>query len=173
MKKLLFSLLLCPLLLTAQNLLPRFENDTLYTSSGYKIYKGKTLQFGNGTGDNGNFRFIDIRDGQTSYGLANRSFVVKKLKYFNYSVWRISSIVLTGAFIFKDGSKNFMEIMLIFDKAIENELELPSELIVPAEFRNKQILSIAWEIRRLYELYKKGDISKENFELQKKKLLEQ
>ena len=63
--------------------------------------------------------------------------------------------------------------MLIFDKAIENELELPSELIVPAEFRNKQILSIAWEIRRLYELYKKGDISKENFELQKKKLLEQ
>ena len=52
MKKLLMILLLCPLLLTAQNILPRFENDTLYTSSGYKIYKGLTLQFGNGTGEN-------------------------------------------------------------------------------------------------------------------------
>ena len=43
MKKLFFILLLCPLLSTAQNVLPRFLNDTLYTSSGYTIYKGREL----------------------------------------------------------------------------------------------------------------------------------
>jgi hypothetical protein len=173
MKELIFAMLICPLISNAQKPVPRFENDTLYTSSGYKIYKDLTLQFGNGTGDNGNFRYIDVKSGKFSYRLANRSFIVKKLRQFENSVFRIGRIELVGSFIFKDGTKTYMEIMLIFDKAIENELELPGELIVPAEFRNKQILSIAWEIRRLYELYKKGDISKAGFESQKKKLLEQ
>jgi hypothetical protein len=173
MIKALFIFLLFPFLSPAQNILPRFENDTLYTSSGFKIYKGLTLQFGNGTGDNGNFRFIDVKTGKFSYRLANRSFIVKKLRQFENSVFGIGRIELVGTFIFKDGTKNYMELLLIFDKAIGNSLDLPGELIVPDEFRNKQNLSIAWEIRRLYELYKKGDISKEEFEWQKKKLLEQ
>ena len=57
MNKLLFILLLCPLISSAQKFLPRFENDTLYTSSGYTIYKGQILHLANGTAAAGYFKF--------------------------------------------------------------------------------------------------------------------
>jgi hypothetical protein len=68
MKQLLLLLLLCilllgPLYLTAQTNLPRFENDTLYTTSGYNIYKGQVLHLANGTSDAGYFRFIKFHPG--------------------------------------------------------------------------------------------------------------
>jgi len=46
-------------------------------------------------------------------------------------------------------------------------------LIVPDEFRNKQNGSIADEIGKLNKLYKEGTLTKEEFEAQKKKLLDQ
>ena len=58
MKKLLFTLMLCPLLSTAQNNLPGFLNDTLTTSGGYKIYKGQILHFATGTSAAGYFNYI-------------------------------------------------------------------------------------------------------------------
>ncbi|MBK7434777.1 MAG: hypothetical protein IPI66_13370 [Chitinophagaceae bacterium] len=48
MKRILIIFLLCPLISLAQNSLPRFEQDTLYTTSGYNIYKGSVLQLGTG-----------------------------------------------------------------------------------------------------------------------------
>jgi len=47
-----------PLILQAQQTVPRFEKDTLYTSSGYKIYKGQILRLASGTAENQKFRFI-------------------------------------------------------------------------------------------------------------------
>ncbi len=55
MLKILLALIFSTKVLHAQKL-PRFENDTLYTSCGYKIYKGKKLSFAEGTGKDGNFR---------------------------------------------------------------------------------------------------------------------
>ncbi|HNA02194.1 MAG TPA: hypothetical protein PLN49_15085, partial [Ferruginibacter sp.] len=58
MIRFLFLFLICPLMTNAQVSQPRFENDTLYTSSGYTIYKGRVLQLANGTSDAGYFRFV-------------------------------------------------------------------------------------------------------------------
>jgi Short C-terminal domain len=172
MKKLLFSFLLCPLLSTAQKILPRFENDTLYTSSGYKIYKGQTLQFGKGSGRNGKYRFINIKNGARAKSLANNTMVIKQLKNYGISVFYNGYIEITGVLTFKDGSKGYLDIHMAFDRAIENSLKLPSELIVPDEFRNKPRGNISDEIIKLYKLYKEGDLTEEEYEEQKKKILE-
>jgi hypothetical protein len=172
MKQLLAALLFCPLLSVAQQQLPRFENDTLYTSSGYKIYKGITLHFGKPTGNRGNFRYINIKSETKIASLINNSIVVKKMKNFGISVLGNGYIEIYGNVIFKDGSKGYVDIHMAFDRAIENSLDLPSELIVPDEYRNRPTASIADEIKKLNELYTDGIITKEQFEEQKKKLLE-
>jgi hypothetical protein len=181
--KLLFAILFCPLFAFAQNTLPRFENDTLYTSSGYKIYKGQTLQFGKGTGRNGAFRFIFIENSVAANSLKNASIVVKELKNFEvasfangYELTEISTygnwyIGITGTINFKDGSTGYIDIKMDFDHAIENSPELPSELMVSREFRKNEKTSVSKELWKLYIVYKNGAVNKEEFEAQKKKLL--
>jgi hypothetical protein len=172
MKKLLTLLLCIPLFATAQKSESRYENDTLYTTSGFKIYKGQTLHFGKGTRPDGKFRFINIKSDLSSYSLANNSIVVKKLKNYGISVLGNGYIEIVGTITFKDGSKGYIDIHMAFDRAIENSLNLPSELLVPDEFRNKKRLSVADEIIKLNKLYEDGILSKEEFETQKKKLLD-
>ena len=58
MKKILFTLLLCPFIAVAQENKPRFENDTLYTLSSYKIYIGKTIEFAIGLERYNRFKFV-------------------------------------------------------------------------------------------------------------------
>ncbi len=172
MKKLISLLLFIPLLATAQKSESKFENDTLYTTSGFKIYKGQTLHFGKGTRADGKFRFINIKSDLSSYSLVNNSIVVKKLKNYGISVLGNGYIEIVGNITFKDGSKGYIDIHMAFDRAIENSLNLPSELLVPDEFRNKKRLSVADEIIKLNKLYEDGILSKEEFEAQKKKLLD-
>ena len=79
MKKLLFVLLLSPLFSNAQNNQPRFENDTLTTSGGYKIYKGQTLQLANGTSAAGYFSFIKFHPNlakNNTYSLQNSTIFI-------------------------------------------------------------------------------------------------
>ncbi|MEQ1530668.1 MAG: heme-binding protein [Methylococcales bacterium] len=63
MKKLFFIFFFCPLISTAQKPGSRFENDTLYTTSGYKISKGQIIQLASGTAENSKFRFIKYNGG--------------------------------------------------------------------------------------------------------------
>ena len=60
-------------MLAAQDPKPSYNNDTLYTTCGYKIYKGQTLQFEKGTGKKGQFRFINITNGIAAVSLKNNS----------------------------------------------------------------------------------------------------
>ena len=80
MRKLLLILLLNPILLVAQDPKPSYKNDTLYTTCGYKIYKGQTLHFAKGTGKKGQFRFIAIKNGISAASLINKSIVVKRIE---------------------------------------------------------------------------------------------
>jgi hypothetical protein len=199
MKKLLLILLLCPLLSSAQ---PRFENDTLYTSGGYKIYKGQTLHLANGTSDAGYFRFIKFHSSMSrndSYILQNSSFLVSKLKGSNNSIENNQSIRLSGIVTYNNNTKAEVELVLDFEKAIESVNGLAPELTVPEEFRNKRVqtaavetkkqivadepkkqdapadikkLLVADEIKKLFDLYKAGALTKEEYEAQKKKLLD-
>lgn len=45
----------------------KFENDTLYTESGFKVFKGQKLNIGVGSTDDGDFKFIRAN----STGLGN------------------------------------------------------------------------------------------------------
>jgi hypothetical protein len=172
MKIILSVLLLYPLYACTQNTAPRFENDTLYTSSGYKIYKGQTIQFGKPTGNNGKFRYVNIKNGTTSAYLTNNTIVIKKMKNFGISALGNGYIEIFGGILYKDGTKGLVDLHIAFDRAIENSLNLPSELIVPDEYRNRSTASVADEINKLNKLYNDRIITKEEFEAQKKKLME-
>ena len=173
MKKVLLILLFFPLILPAQEPKPSFKNDTLYATCGFKIYKGLVLQFGKGTEKKGTFRFIKIKNGVFYHSLVQNSIMVKEVKNFGITEPGTGTIEITGTIIFKDSSKGTVEIELSFDKAIENSPVLPTELIVPAEFRNSSRVRLSNELNRLFNLYKDGVITKADYEEQKKKLLEQ
>lgn len=195
MKKILFFVLLCPLFTSAQNTLPRFQHDTLYTSGGYKIYKGQVLHLANGTSEAGYFKYIKFRMYRTdTYNLQNSSIEVDKLKRFKNSGQDDYSIMVFGKVSYKAGKQEDIEIVLYFDDAINAD-----ELTVPAEFKKQIVkipateikekakpvetkaqepsgdlknLMVADEIKKLYDLYKQGALTKEEYESQKKKLLE-
>ena len=199
MKKLLFALILFPLFAKAQNL-PRLENDTLYTSSGFNIYNGSVLQLANGTSAAGYFRFIKFKAFRTdTYNLQNSSLQVSKLKGLKSSGDDDYSIRITGTVTLPDGKQEEVELVVNFDKAIESPDKLPDEIKVPEEYKKqrKEIVAeepkiktkpvdnvkqkapddiknllIADEIKKLFDLYKAGALTKDEYEAQKKKLLD-
>lgn len=173
MIKVLFTLLLSPLLAAAQDPKPIYKNDTLYTTCEYKIYKGQTLHFAKGTGRKGQFRYITVKNGFAPTSLVNNSIVIKELK--NIVLWPLDAgyVDIVGSITFKDGSKGIIEIQMAFDKAIENDPGLPSELSVPPEFRNSSRVILHQNLNKLFKLYASGSISKTEYESQKNKLLEQ
>ena len=202
MKKLFFILLLCPLLSTAQNVLPRFLNDTLYTSSGYTIYKGQILHLANGTSAAGYFKFIKFHSSMAknnTYTLQNSTILVNKLKNYKNSGGDENSIRILGSVTYSDGKKEEADMIMDFDKAIESINGQPAELTVPETFKTRRTetvpvemkkqttaeetkkqttvddikkLMVADEIKKLFDLYKAGALTKQEYEAQKKKLLE-
>lgn len=202
MRILLFTLLLCPLSSKAQNNLPVFLNDTLTTSGGYKIYKGQTLQFATGTSAAGYFNFIKFHQSMAknnTYTLQDGSMLIKNIKGYKYSGPDNNSIRLAGTLTYKDGRKEETDILLNFERATEDYDGQPSELNIPEQFKRKpgqatvkaetkqpaaveikkqtapddlRKLLVADEIKKLFDLYKAGALTKEEYEAQKKKLLE-
>lgn len=173
MKKILFVLLLLPLLSTAQEPEPRFEDDTLYTSGGYKIFSGQTLEFGKGLERDNRFRYVTIKNGFLSKTLCNSWVIVKSIKNVSTSVLENGYIDLTGYIILKEGKRELIVLHMSFDKAIENSPDLPTELIVPAEYRNKFKRNIKKELVTAQNLYEDNVISKLEYATLKQKLLKQ
>lgn len=176
MKKFALIFLLCPLFASAQEILPRFVNDTLYTSSGYKIYKGHVLQLATGTAEDGKkFQFIKLDNGGIhlpSGTYKNTSITVKKLHDYKITGLGNRYIGIKGTLTYKDGSKTGIGIDINFDRAINNYDGLPGEIIVPEEFRNKKPTGVTSEIERLFTLYKEGALTREEYEALKKKVIE-
>lgn len=204
---------LFPMTVSAQYAQPRFENDTLYTSGGYKIYKGQVLHFAAGTSDGGYFRFVKFHSNMfrnDTYTLQHGTMVVNKLR--NFKGGDDANIRITGNAVFQNNSKAEVDIILNFEKAIQGTDGLAPELTVPEEFRAKRMqtalpqpapkpvaaelkkedgpivaaepkkqpvpddlkkLLVADEIKKLFDLYKAGALTKEEYEARKKKLLEQ
>jgi Short C-terminal domain len=202
MKQLLFVLLLTPLLSAAQNNLPRFENDTLTTSGGYKIYKGQTLRLASGTSEAGYFTYIKFHQSlakNNTYSLQNSSIVVTKLKNYKYSGPDNNSIRITGLLTYKDGKQEETDIVMNFERATQDYDGKPAELNVPEALKRRpaeivreevkkqpaaveqknqaapadlQKLLVADEIKKLFDLYKAGALTQAEYEAQKKKLLD-
>lgn len=116
----------------AQNkLIPRFENDTVYTSYGFKIYKGQKLHFAKGTGKNGLFRYVRLAAGCEQDVLTDNTITVKSLKRFNISYLGTAYIFVSGNIVFKDGDKGEVRLNLAFDLAIQSFPGLLPEMIIP------------------------------------------
>jgi hypothetical protein len=174
MKKILFTLLLSPLLSIAQEPMPRFENDTLYTLSGYKIFRGQTIEFAKGLERYDRFKFVSVKNGILSTSLTDCQVIVKEFRKF----W-ISQNLNNGYIIFdgylkrKDGTTEYIVLQMAFDRAIENSPVLPSEIKLPDEFRNKYKRDIKREKKFLYNLYQDKVIDKSAYREMKKKLDEE
>ncbi len=191
-------MLFCPLLSAAQKTLPRFENDTLYTSGGYTIYKGQLLHLAQGTSAAGYFKYIKFHysmNRNDTYSLQGSSLIVNKLKNYKNSGTDDNSIRILGTLIYKDGKKEEADMIFNFEKAITNFDGQPGELTVPEAFKTRRIetgetemkkqivpdkqtptdqnknLLVADEIKKLFDLYKAGALTKEEYETQKKILL--
>ncbi|MFZ1785470.1 MAG: SHOCT domain-containing protein [Ferruginibacter sp.] len=171
MKSSLFLFLLLPFSSTAQHGLPRLENDTVYSTSGFKIYKGMTLYFNKGSGRHGKYKHINIKSKGSYTSLAGSSMLVTEMKNFGISIFYNGYIELIGAITYKDGSQGYLDIHMSFDRAIENNPKLISELQVPDEYRNKARGNISDAIIKLYKLYRDGDLTEEEYEDQKQKIL--
>ena len=187
---------------SAQNNLPRFENDTLTTTGEYKIYKGQTLQFATGTSAAGYFNFIKFHQSMAknnTYTLQNGTMLVKSLKAYKYSNADNNSIRIAGTITYKDGKKEEADILLNFERATQDYDGQASELNIAEAFKRKATetvreeikkqpaavaepkkqtapddlrkILVADEIKKLFDLYKAGALTKEEFEAQKKKLL--
>lgn len=154
--------------------LPRVENDTLYTTSGYKIGEGQEVTIGRGSTPEGEYIYIKQRGTTLGYKLGpfskenvGRSYIVTKLK--------------------QEGSekKGFHYIILLKDAMTRWEVDVENaikfgQLQVPAEYRPVTAigdnsgtgLSTADELRKLKKLYDDGILTREEYEAQKKKLLD-
>lgn len=202
MKKLLLLLLLCPLFISAQSNQPGFQNDTLITSGGYKIYKGQILKLANGTSAAGYFNFIKFHPSlakNNTYTLQNSTVLVKNVKAYKYSGADNNSIRITGTLTYQGGKQEETDLLINFERATEDYDGQPSELNLPEQFKRKpgraalktetkqpaaaepktqtepgdlRKILVADEIKKLFDLYKAGALTKEEYEAQKKKLLD-
>ena len=173
MKQLLFLLLLSPLLTLAQKPKPKYENDTLFTASGFKIFRGQTLEFNSGTMRDGRFRYVKIKNGFLSSTLANSTVIVKEIKDFSFSVIGNGYVDINGFIILKDNTREPIVLHIAIDRAIENSPDLPSELKVADEYRNTRERNIKKELTTARNLYEDNVIKKAEYQAMKSKLLAQ
>lgn len=201
MKKLFIVLLLSPLFCEAQNL-ASLENDTLHSNGGYMIYKGQTLHFAKGTSAAGYFRHVKFHTSMgrnDTYTLQNSSLLVNSIRNFKRTGENYT-IRLGGIATLADGRKTAVDLILDVENAITADGAMTAELTVPAEYSKRRSsgnetvpavkqqeitstqqvhapadlrkLLVADEIKKLFDLFKAGALTKEEFESQKKKLLE-
>ena len=64
-----------------------------------------------------------------------------------------------------------VDMIIFFDRAIEDSANSQPELIVPASFRNNASTVLYNELKRLLDLYIEGKIDQATYEAEKKKLL--
>lgn len=170
MKNLIIIILLSPLLSAAQEPKPRFENDTLYTASGYKIFKGHSIEFANGLERYGRFKFVSVKNNILSTSLTGCTVTVDSFRKYWISGLNNGYIIFDGYLQRKNGAREFIVLQMAFDRAIENSPVLPSEINVPDEFRNKYKRDLEREKVFLYNIYQDKLITKAAYKEMKQKL---
>lgn len=168
---------------------PSFDNDVLKTSTGFKIKEGDNLKVGIGSANDGAFNFIRVN--------ANSMFLTystngdqRGAAANNALPARYSGLTLEVKKIEIRGNKKRGYVYYAIVKAgtmaryevdIENAIA-KGEIVVPEEFQPKQKnastvivnqqLSVADELIKLKKLYDDGILNKDEYEAQKKKILE-
>ena len=94
-------------------------------------------------------RFIGVCCEQEN--LTDNTVKVLKLSKYNISGLGNGYIRIRGSIVFLDGEEGKIDFNMAFDKAIEGLGSIPSEMIVPAEFRSKPKMDVSDEIAKLYK----------------------
>ncbi|MES2429385.1 MAG: SHOCT domain-containing protein [Bacteroidota bacterium] len=169
--------------------LPRVVEDTLFTTSGYKIIVGEDITIGTGTTDDGDFKFI--RKNSTGFGTMMQTSNNNRYNKSELSLKRnmaghkgkVVKIVTRGN---KKIGKTYEPLITFGSGRYEIDVEnaiASGEIVVPEEFRPKpkvittvvevkQSVSVADELVKFKKLLDDGIITKDEYEAQKKKLLE-
>ena len=166
---------------------PKIENDTLFTTCGYKIIKGQDIKMGVGSMPDGDFKFIRrssaslfAYSSMTGYqGLANQANALPRNQSgLKYSVKKIEKKGNE-----KKGYVYYAKISLSligYEIDVENAIAA-GEISIPNEFKSKkeqqvvevkQQLSVGDELIKLKKIMDDGILTKEEFDIQKKKILE-
>ena len=125
-----------PSICFCQKTAPRIENDTVYTSCGYKIYVGSVLNFGTASGSMNHFRFVKIYSSDHGH-LSGARVLVKKIKGVTVSGIGNSYIHISGSILHNDGTTDRIVLAVNFDEATKELNGKPAELIVPENCKNK------------------------------------
>lgn len=162
----------------------QLKGDTLFTQSGYKVIDGVKLKLGTGSMPDGDFKFIRRNAGSLfnytgNQARANEANALPRNNAgLEYKVIRID----------KRGTKKHGYVyypiinvgMIRYEIDIDNAIAT-GEIAVPDEFKPKKEspvvvvkneVSVADELTKLKKLYDDGVLTKEEYEAQKKKLLE-
>lgn len=149
---------------------PVMVNDTLFASCGYMIYPGSILQFGVITGYRNRFKYLNVRTNVTDVSLEKRKLRVKKLKEFGVSVLGNTYVTIIGTLIINGKDRDEIEMHVSIDYAIEDIPGVPSELVVPDQYRGILKRDPQQELKRIQVLHEDKVISKELFEVLIKKI---
>lgn len=169
--------------------LPKYIKDTLFTTSGYKIIVGQDINIGTGATPDGDFKFI--RRNSSGFGTIlvttnNNDYNKSQLSLPRNMAGHKGKVVKIVARGNKKIGITYEPLITLgagrYEIDTENAIAF-GELIIPEEFKIKsktttsviemqQPISIADELTKLKKLFDDGVLTKEEFELQKKKLLE-
>lgn len=169
--------------------LPRIVKDTLFTTSGYKIVEGQEVKIGTGTMPDGDFKFIRTNASSlfayySTTGYQNQANAANAFPRSQAGLkYKIKSVEKRGNK--KHGYVYYAKLasgLKKYEIDVENAIAT-GELSVPDEFKPKpkqqavtvevkQQISVADEIAKLKKLLDDGVLTQEEYDAQKKKLLE-
>ena len=164
---------------------PHFENDTLTTSTGFKVYKDLDLKIGTGSMNDGDFKFIRTNASSlfnyysnTGYqGLANQANSFRRSN--SGLTFKVKKMITRGNK--KNGFVYYAKIgsgMINYEVDLENAIR-SRELIIPEEYMPKQKSQIQYseskydQLKKIKELKDSGVLSEEEFQKEKDKIIDQ
>lgn len=182
-KTLSFLILLTILICKAQNA-QKFENDTLTTSTGFKVYENLDIKIGTGSMNDGDFKFIRTNAtslfnyySTTGYqGLANQA---NSFRRSNSGLsFKVKKIMTRGSK--KNGYVYYVKIgqgLINYEMDVENAIR-SGEIIVPDEFLPKSKNQIQQmkeskydKLTKIKELKDSEVLSEEEYQKEKEKVL--
>jgi len=143
--------------------------DTCIASNGMKIIVGQDIILGKGSGLNGMFVFVYTAPGFTTpincpAGWAGYKMKVKEVREMGTKKRGYKKILILGG-------GNIVNYWMDLEEAIASgELRVPNEYKESSD-KNENTISIADELNKLNKLLQDSIITKEEFEIQKSKLL--
>jgi hypothetical protein len=158
----------------------RLIDDTLITSSGYRVVIGQDVKLGTGTLPYGDFKYIGFS--QTSFMGSNNPRQQTVGKNWSGHLFKVKRFRVDGnkkrgyTYRLILGGGNIVNYECDIERAIA-----AGEIIVPDEFKPKSNIvvevkskiSIADELGKLKKLLDEGVLTQAEYDLEKKKLLEQ